>query len=226
MAAPTVNVKGLTPGQTYVTSANNAYTADISGNVANVPAGRDVADLEAWGAEKNNSALSVAATGIYPLPLPLLHARNSDGSVLAAAASSGKFGVSITLGTSTFLVTEAANSSTKTDTAVFDVILPSSYIAGQNVTITANVQYVVGSGTIGSHTVTFHAYRTAKDGTQGSDLVATGAVSVPATATDVTSVITGATLLPGDRLTLSAVMVIQDTGASNITGQLNSVRLS
>jgi hypothetical protein len=221
-----VNMKGLTPGQTYVTSLNNSYLADANGNIANVLAGRDVADIEGWGGEKNNSALSVAATGIYPTAVPLHLGRNSDGSALAAAAASGKFGQTITLGTSDFLITEAANSSTKTDTVLFDVVLPASYVAGQNITITANVQYVLGSGTIGTHTVTFHAYRTAKDGTQGADLVATGAVSVPATATDVTSVITGTTLLPGDRLALTAVMVIQDSGGSNITGQLNSVRLS
>jgi hypothetical protein len=38
--------------------------------------------------------------------------------------------------------------------------------------------------------------------------------------------ITGTTLLPGDRIILKAVEVIQDSGGSNITGQVNSVRLS
>jgi hypothetical protein len=226
MAAPSVAVKGLTPGQTYITRSNNAYTADVNGNVAVVLAGRDVLDLEGWGAQVNDSTLTPSANGLYAAPLTLLHARNSDGSVLAAAAAAGKFGVSITLGTSSFLITEAANSSTKTDTALFDTVLPRSYIAGQNVTITANVNYLLGSGTIGTHTVTFHAYRVAKDGTQAADMVATAAASVPAAAADVTAVITGTTLLPGDRVLITAVMVIQDTGASNITGQLNSLRLS
>jgi hypothetical protein len=219
-------MKGLTSGQTYTTRANNAYTADVNGNVAVVLSGRDVQDLEGWGGQVNDSTLSPSANGLYAMALPLLSARNSDGSVLAAAAAAGKFGVSVTLATSTFLISEAANSNTKTDTAVFDVVLPRSYVAGQNVTITSNVQYVVGAGTVGTHTVTFHAYRTAAAGTQGADLVATGAVTVPATATDVTSVITGTTLLPGDRLLVTAVVVIQDTGASNITAQINSVRLS
>jgi hypothetical protein len=105
MAAPSVAMKGLTPGQTYTTRANNAYTADVNGNVATVLAGRDALDLEAWGGQVNDSALSPSANGLYAMALPLLHARNSDGSVLAAAAAAGKFGVSVTLATSTFLIT-------------------------------------------------------------------------------------------------------------------------
>lgn len=224
--AATVTVTGLAAYQPYQVQSGNTYTADATGTVTNVPTGIDLRDLLTDGGRVVDSTLLPSANGLFPTAVPLLHARNSDGSVLAASAASGKFGVSVSLGTSIFLISEAANSSTKTDTAMFDVVLPRNYVAGTNITLTANAQYVLGSGTVGTHTLALHLYRTAKDGTQGSDLVATSATNVAATAGDIAFTVTGTTLLPGDRLIITAVEVIQDTGGSNITSQLNSLRIS
>lgn len=226
MAIPSVNVTGLVPGQDYQTKTNNIYTADTSGNVASVPKGSDLRDLEAQGARVVDTTQTSAPNGLYATALPLMHGRNSDGSAIAAAASAGKFGLTVTLGTGTFLVSEAANSNTKTDIALFEHVLPRGYVAGKNITLTANVQYVLGGGTVGTHTVNANAYRTANDGTQGVDLINVSAATVPAVATDVVFTIAGATLNPGDRLVLKVTEVIQDTGASNITAQINGVRLS
>lgn len=169
---------------------------------------------------------SGSADGITAAPLRLLDFKNADGTTLAASASSGKFGLSVTGGTSETLVTEAANSNTKTDVAVYEYIVPASYVAGQNITVTANTSYTLGSGTVGTHTLASAAYLTAANGTQGSTLIATAAQTVPASAGNVTFTITGATLTPGARLLLTFTLVIQDTGASNITANLNSVTLS
>lgn len=158
--------------------------------------------------------------------LRMLDFQNSDGSVLAASAAAGKFGITLSAGTAMNLVTEAANSNTKTDVAIHEYIVPSSYVAGTNLTVTANTMYVLGSGTVGTHTLAAAAYLTANDGTQGATLIATAAQSVPAAAADVTFTITGTSLVAGSRLLLSFTLVIQDTGASNITAKLNSVRIS
>jgi hypothetical protein len=221
-----VNVTGFAPGQQVETSAGNSYAADATGTVSNVAFGQDLVSLLAVGGRTLDSTLTPSANGLYATPITLLHTRNSDGSTLAASASSGKFGVTVTLGTASYLVSESATSASKTDTALFDVVLPRNYIAGQNITLTTNAQYVLGSATVGAHTLTAHAYRMANNGTQGTDMIATGALSIGATAGDLVSTITGTTLNPGDRMLITVVEVIEDTGGAAITARLNSARLN
>lgn len=227
MTAPTFSF--LAPAnQPYAELAalsGTIYAADSNGLVTGV----SLADMPAFisaGWSRYGSTLEPSpTTNLTVIRLALSSARNSDGSALAAAASAGKFGQSITLGTSQQLVTEAANSNTKTDVALFEFQLPLAYIAGSNLTVTCNCDYNLGSGTIGTHTLTAAAYKNADAGTQGANLIATSAQSVPAAPGDVQFTITGTTLNPGDRVTLSLTMVIQDTGGSNITGNINSVRV-
>lgn len=166
-----------------------------------------------------------ATTGLPAGTLPLTFFKNSDGTTLAATAAAGKFGIAITAGTSEDLISEAANSNTKTNVAITEVVLPATYVAGSNITVTANTNYTLGSGTVGTHTLSAAAYLTTNAGVQGSTLIATAAQTVPAAAGNVTFTITGATLVPGSRLLLSFSLVIQDTGGSNITAQINSVGL-
>lgn len=158
--------------------------------------------------------------------LRMLEFKNNDGTTLSVSASSGKFGLTSTPGTVLQLLTEAANSNTKTDIAQIEYIVSGTYVAGTNITVTANTDYTLGSGTVGTHTLAAAAYLTANAGTQGATLIATAAQTVPATAGDVTFTITGATLTPGAHLLLTFTLVIQDSGGSNITAHLNSVRLS
>ena len=167
-----------------------------------------------------------STTGIFPAQQKLIEFKNSDGTTLAASASAGKFGLSITAGTSMYLLSEAANSNTKTDVAGYEYVVPSSYIPGSNITVTVNCNYTLGSGTVGTHTLAAAAYLTTSAGVQGSTLIATAAQTVPATAGTVTFTITGGTLVAGSRLWLTFTGVIQDTGGSNITAQINSVTFS
>ncbi len=160
------------------------------------------------------------------LRIRLESCRNADGSAMAASASSGKFGISITAGTSQFLVTEVANSSTVTDVCSFEIVLPSSYTPGVNVTLLVNCNYVLGSGTIGTHTLTMAAYLCADAGTQGANIIGTGAQAVPASAGLVSFIITGTSLTSGARLFVTGTMVIQDTGGHAVTGNLNSIQFS
>lgn len=179
----------------------------------------------AYAIDQLASRFNSSASGVSSR-LRLLEGFNSDGGVLAAAASSGKFGITVTAGTTMSLVTEAANSNTKTDIVQYEYIIPSSYVAATNLTVTANTGYTLGSGTVGTHTLAAAAYLTATDGTQGATLIATAAQTVAAANGDVTFTITGATLTAGNHLLLKLTLVIQDTAGSNITANLNSVRIS
>lgn len=202
------------------------YTADVSGVVSGVVLADVASFMNAGWPMLNTAPEPSPTTGLVPIRLPLMQGRNSDGSALGAAAAAGKFGNAITLGTSQQLVSEAANSNTKTDIVLYEFQLPKEYIAAANLTVTCGCQYNLGSGTIGTHTLAAAAYRNADAGTQGANMIATSAQSVPATEGDVAFTVTGTTLSPGDRVTLSLTMVIQDTGASNITGNVDSVRVN
>jgi hypothetical protein len=171
-------------------------------------------------------APSGSTTGLAGSYQSLIDFKNATGTTLAATASSGEFGISISAGTSLYLVGEAANSNTKTDTCAFMFVLPPNYQAGANITLTVNCNYVVGSGTIGTHTLAAAAYLTAAAGTQGATLIATAAQSVPAAAGNAVFTITGASLVAGSALWITLAMAIQDTSGNNITGQINSVALS
>lgn len=166
-------------------------------------------------------------TGItIPAALPLTGARNSDLTTVDATGGAGKWKFTATIGTSAYLASEAAQGNTKTDTAVWEYVLPSAYIPARDLTITVNSLYS-GTGTAGTKTAVAQVYRLASDGTSGANLVTTAAVTTTTSAADYTFAATGATLSPGDRIQVAAVGVMQETGGVNpLTARINSVRVS
>lgn len=214
------NVTGIS-GTTYAVDANGFVTITTQGDVlAFLNAGYRQAATPL-------SSQAIGANGLVSTPLKLLDAGAPTGGPLAAAPSAGVLGYSVTLGTSFSLVTEAANGNTKADSALFEYILPPGYVAGQNVTVTINAGYTLGSGVLTTKTVGLAAYRTAKDGTQAASICATAAQTFTAAgATDYAFTLTGATLSPGDRLILQPTITLTETSAHNVTGNINSVRVS
>lgn len=199
--------------------SGNSYSTDANGLVQNVAAA-DVLDLMSGG-------WTQVAPGFAAFPIALHHGRNTDGSTLAAAAASGKFGQTITLGTSSKLVSEVANASTITDSAIWDVVIPNTFPVGYNPTITVNCNHILGSGTLGAHTIAVHAYPVNNDGSQDADIVTTAAQNTPAAAADVAfSTAALSELLAGGRVIVEATMQIVSTGAQAISGNINSIRLS
>lgn len=207
--------------------SSNTYVADADGVITNVNQ-QDVPTLIAGGWRYQTSSDNDTATGLPSagVQIPLLSARNTDGSVIAAAAASGKFGCSITLGTSELLVGEAAEGNTKTDDALFEFRLPDNYVAGANLTATVNAA-ITGTGTPGTKTVQIKAYAKANAGTLGSNIGPGAASAVTVAGADVPFTITGTGLLPGQMLVIELESVLQETGGTaTITTQINSLRVS
>lgn len=207
--------------------SSSTYTADADGVITGVNQ-LDVPALLAAGwryqtSSDNDTATGLPSTGIQ---VPLLSARNTNGSVVAAAASSGEFGCAITLGTSECLVGEAAESNTKTDDALFEFRIPDNYVAGVNLTATVNAQ-VIGSGVPGTKTVQVKAYAKANAGTLGSNIGPGTTSAITTSAADYPFTITGTGLVAGQVLVLELESVLQETGGSaTITTQVNSLRVS
>jgi hypothetical protein len=217
----TVQMKAPAPYAQLQAQGGTQYTADANGYA-------QVAEADIESAQKAEWILSsaVSGSGIFPNQIRFGDLKNTNGSALAASASSGEFGNSITLGTSQYLVGEAAEGNTKTDNAIFEYVLPQSYNEGANITVTVDANYS-GSGTAGTKTIGAAAYLNSNTGTQGSNLIATAAQTDTTSAADYAFTITGTGLVPGNKLTIEVTAIMQETGGSaTLTQQINSIRIS
>lgn len=161
------------------------------------------------------------------LRLPLLDAFCQDGAPIAAAAAAGDFGVSITPGTSFYLVGESTLNNTKTDKALWEVVLPASYVAGADIDVTVNAGWS-GTGTVGTKTVDVNAYAQSLSGTQGADLCETAAqtLGLVGVYSDFTFTLDGAALAPGDTVLVIVTIALQETANMNaLLPRLNSARI-
>jgi hypothetical protein len=214
-AALTGIVQGAASGTSYTIGTDGSISANV----------RDVLALEAAGFTQANRT-SNASNGLSATNLPLIGAKNADGTTLAASAASGKFGLALTFGTSEVLVTEAANNNAKSDAAIFEYVLPASYVAAQDITLTVQQQIVIGSGTLSVKTLTPDVRKKAVDGTISAASIASAAQNMTNAAGDLAFTITGTTLSPGDLLMIELTAAITETAASAVTAKIQSVRLS
>lgn len=217
-AAGTDTINGAA---TYVLSLNygQATLTDLGGG-----------KWTAAGAAPGGSVLSQqtpGADGLFATNLRLGDFTNADGSVLAAAASAGKFGYGVTLGTSFGLVGEVSNNNSKTDDAIIEYVLPAWYVAGQNLTVTVNAGIsTAGAPTYATKSAQVLAYRTASNGTQGADIGPGAASAITVAGADIPFTITGTTLNPGDKVVFKLETVLHDTGAVACNAVINSFRVS
>jgi len=118
-------------------------------------------------------AIIVDASGLESaVSLPLRAAMNADGT--AAVAGAGQFGVALTGGpppTAQYLLGENAQGNTKTDVAWWELVVPSDYRSGQDLALATNVEVVIGSGVMGSSTLTVWALEKTTAGALGSNLI-------------------------------------------------------
>jgi hypothetical protein len=167
---------------------------------------------------------SLAASGLAAQQIPLTDAMTEPGVFLTATPGSGAFGISLTAGTSVGLTGESTSASSKTDTALFDFVVPQNYVAGQNLTLTLSAKQA-GAGTVTVETLNANAYLVASGGTQGADLIGVSAKNLTTANADYAFTIAGAGLVPGSHLQLKLVTVITtSTGAANSV--INSARIS
>ena len=173
--------------------------------------------MTAKGTVLATSATPSPTTGLIPTSISMTEMRTAAGLMMTAAASGTNWGLVYTPGTGTYLTGTPTSSSTTTDVAAFDIVLPPNYIAGSNITLTVYGYFTTGSGTIGAHTMAAAAYLNAPGtGLQGSTLIATSAITTTITTpTAMVFTITGTTLLPGSLLTVTiSSSVANSTGVS------------
>lgn len=188
--------------------------------------------------EVNTGTLRVKAAGVtramhaevalQPFRIPLASVLGADGADLAITETAGDFYRNI--GTNQLLILgEVSNGTVGADTEVsvgwFEFQLPQNYIAGGDITIRAGVD-VVGSGAVGTCTIDFSAYlQDGVAGTVGSDLVATAATAISATAANKDFTVTPTNLEPGDLLVIKMTTSVDNTDSTAIQAQISSLEV-
>lgn len=187
-----------------------------------------VASRKYWDLASRLALQGVGSNGLVTRQIALLNGHNDDGSALAAAASSGKFGIANTDGTSApALITEAAQNNTKTDTAIWEWVVPDSYNGGA-ITVTVNAQHIESGGTTLTNTINLNCYAVANAGTEGSDLINVSAKAITGSAADYAFTVpaNSAGVTAGARLVFKLTGVATEGGNTGTTkDQINSIRI-
>lgn len=177
------------------------------------------------------STTFVPASAVAPTrQLVLTDAKSDLGVPMTAAAGTptGTVGISRTAGTSAVLVGEATSSSAKTDKALWEFNLPTTYVAGAAITFNIDCNYT-GTGTVtaASTTILGALYTESNTGGEAAVTVTQTATQFTATATQYPFAVSAANaaaagLVPGMRVAFEATMLVT-TSAGAATGQINSV---
>lgn len=171
------------------------------------------------------------ARGANGLPTAGLVQRLTDvklatGLPLTASTSSSTFGLTFAAATGATVVSSAANNSSIAPVGALEIVLPSNYVAGQNVTVNITQNIVIGAGTVSTKTLTVTGYLQTDAGASGSNLIATAAGTLTNTQSTLSFVITGTTLVPGSRLLILMTGALTETATSNVTFLLSKITLS
>jgi hypothetical protein len=151
--------------------------------------------------------------------LPLAGALSDVGVPLTATATGGAMGVARTAGVSTVLSGESAAAATKTDKALLELEMPTTYNGGTSFAVTVDCQ-TAGSGTItsSSTTMTVSAYLIQSGGTSVPLAITSNAQEIPGSAAALTYVVSGAStsnvVEPGSLVELELTGTIVTTAGS------------
>jgi hypothetical protein len=205
----------------FQAASGTLYQADVNGNVTGVAA-NDVQSLLRMG------LLPAMGMGIYKLNILDL-AYTTAGTSIAGAAAAGTFGKTITPGTASYLVSLPALSATITSTFQIYDNFSFTYVQGTPFSLAVNANYVLGSGTIGVHTLNANLYILNDNGSMSADLIGVAAknlsIGTNGNGTDIVFAgLSNALVTPGCRYLLQVQTVHQDTGGSNIYANVNSAR--
>jgi hypothetical protein len=229
--APTQTVNPELMTQSINVTGGTLYVSTLAQSRANGGNGQPQAVASTF--------VPVAAGGLTRY-LPLVHFKADSGITLPAASShlsatSGLFAIDRTAGTSLQLVGETSGGSggNVTDAAIFDFVLPDTYVAGANIAFVIN-GYVTGTGTntTAATTLTVAAYKEV-NGVETALTVAYNAATCTGSgaACQIAKAVSGSNYgytLTGTGLTPGAHVVLELTGlvtstVSGLSMVLNSV---
>ena len=125
------------------------------------------------------------------------------------------------------MIGETSNNSSKTDDALYEYVLPESYIAGSNFTVTVNAGIsTAGSPTYAAKTLQVKCYPVTNAGVVSADVGPGTTTAITVVGADITAAITGTGLTPGQRVLIEVEGILHDTGSVACNVVINSIRIS
>lgn len=175
------------------------------------------------GVDAVDTSFIAAAAGGAARYLALTSGKAVTGVPMTATATGGAFGIARTAGTSLMLVGEATSANSKTDGAMWELNLPSSYVADANIAVTVNAA-IAGTGTLTANSclMAVAAY-TEINGTETA-LTVSAAGTIAAAGSDLAFTITGTGLTPGAAIAIQTNGTIVSSSGAN-TLQVRGVKL-
>ena len=175
--------------------------------------------------------ITVETGGVVTKPLnlriPVLSGFNAAGTPIAASAAAATDFIAAAVATNSFnLDGTVSNGNAKTNDVLYDITLPETYKAGENVTCYIAAGYSTSGGTVSLATVDLVAGLATDGGAGGADICATAAQTIAADTAEHAFTITGTTLTPGARLLLKVTVAITNNNATNTTGHVFALRLA
>lgn len=222
-AAPAFAI--LQPMTDYAVRSPNGSNQEIVSTVA-VPGGT----LYTTATMNNGVIIGSPSTAFVPVGaagvrryMMLTDVKSAAGVPVTATAGAGVPAISRTDATSLYIAGETTSASAVTDTALFELNLPDTYVAGSNIPVVVNAS-VAGAGTLTavSTTMTLSAY-TEINGVETA-LTVSAAQQIVAAGSDLTFTVTGTGLTPGAHIMMKLVMLVTSSAGSN-TGHINSVSI-
>lgn len=168
---------------------------------------------------------ALESLAVWPgvIRIPVYDLRSTTGVPLTAAETQGNFNIDLTSNVA-LAQGEVTDNETEASVVNFQFALPSTYNAGDNLTITLPVAIIATAAAVNNgSTIDINAYRSLAIGTVGADICATAAQTFAALDTWYAKafVITGTTLGPGDTLNVKITSSVIDSEAGAGTLRLN-----
>jgi len=189
-------------------------TASATGNPVVLEAVGDDTNIDIQLKPKGTGAVKANMTTLDQITAAQL--RNDDGTVVDATGGAGLFSLtSAGMGTGTLTLDgEAASGNIKTDTVMFEYVLPSTYVASDTINVIVEAIESVGEAT-DSTTFSIEAYEDDGEGGVSADLAGTpDETDITATTGTLTTAITDAGLSAGDKLRIFLKVITNDTAGS------------
>ena len=169
----------------------------------------------------DRTAMAEKALDVFGINLG--NVRTNAGAVLGVVEAADTFYAQI--GTNQlFIQGEEALSETEASIGWFEIYLPPNYVAAGDVTIRAVVD-VTGAGTLGTCTIDFEVRESDNDGAIGSDICATAATAVTATAAAKDFTVTATGLVAGDKLVCKMTTSIAESAGTAIRAVITKLQL-
>lgn len=174
-----------------------------------------------WGISQESVSVN-QRNDMITFALPLLHAKNLDGSSIGPAPVVNGFN---TFPSGLWLTTPVANASSFDAETQFDFVLSANWTNLHNPTVTVSCFANLGAGALDFNMMTVYLYGIDNAGEQGPNIMSVGQTP-PNAKGDLVFTSTGSTLKAGQRVRFVIEWRMNETSGNPVNGYVAAVRFA